>query len=338
MRTHGTVVAGCSTALSAILLLGATFFSALNDPFWSRSALKVAEAARPILRPWLDYGDGRLKRPEPYVPYTQAGPGGQWSHYEVELALMECLRLLATVTAEVVPVAPIQDGNCGTPAPVLLRSLGGIEKVAIEPPLLLNCPMVVALNRWLETTVQTAAREAFGSPVARIVGSSYSCRTAYYRPDTRLSQHAFANAVDLPVFILANGQRIDIAKQWGATRRDLVSAKAKLAPIAKQESADHQTAKSAITQFVRPNSRRPELTVTMKVSTTEKGSSTTKTKTKAPALPADSLSTPEAKFWRRIHRGACELFSTVLGPETNEEHRNHLHLDLQERNSLSVCK
>ena len=157
-------------------------------------------------------------------------------------------------------MAPTRDGDCGAPAPVLLRSLSK-EKVAIDPPLLLNCPMIVALDRWLETTVQTAALEAFGSPVARIVGSSYSCRTAYNRPDTRLSQHAFANAVDLPVFILANGRRIDVAKEWGATRRDLLAAKAKLASIvANKKSVDLQTAKPAVTrekcQAIRADRRR----------------------------------------------------------------------------------
>ena len=31
-------------------------------------------------------------------------------------------------------------------------------------------------------------------------------------------------------------------------------------------------------------------------------------------------------------------FSTALGPEANDVHRTHLHLDLQERHSLNVCQ
>jgi hypothetical protein len=197
--------------------------------------------------------------------------------------------------------------------------------------------MVVALDHWLETTVQPAAREALGSPVARIIGSSYACRTAYYRPDTRLSQHAFANAIDLPVFILANGQRINIAEGWGATHRDL-AAKAKLPSVtSNQKRADHQT-NPILPGFVGPNSDPTELAVRVKTATMEKGSSTGETKAKGPPPSDHSLSTPQAKFWRRIHQGACESFSTVLGPESNEQHRNHLHLDLQERNSLNVCE
>jgi hypothetical protein len=57
---------------------------------------------------------------------------------------------------------------------------------------------------------------------------------------------------------------------------------------------------------------------------------------KAPA--PDPLTLPQAKFLRRVHQGACEMFTTVLGPEANDIHRTHLHLDLQDRHSLNVCK
>jgi hypothetical protein len=57
---------------------------------------------------------------------------------------------------------------------------------------------------------------------------------------------------------------------------------------------------------------------------------------KAPS--PDPLTLPQAKFLRRVHQGACETFTTVLGPEANDIHRTHLHLDLQDRHSLNVCK
>ena len=109
--------------------------------------------------------------------------------------------------------------------------------------------MVAALNRWLEKTVQPAGHAAFGSPVARIVGSSYACRNRYNLPNDRLSQHAFANAIDFRCSFLPMGDRIDIAQGWGPTRRDLVAckaaAKAKLVPIvAKETPADPKAEKS----------------------------------------------------------------------------------------------
>ncbi len=42
-------------------------------------------------------------------------------------------------------------------------------------------------------------------------------------------------------------------------------------------------------------------------------------------LPA---ATPEAKLLRQSHGAACGKFTTVLGPEANADHKDHLHLDL----------
>lgn len=42
-------------------------------------------------------------------------------------------------------------------------------------------------------------------------------------------------------------------------------------------------------------------------------------------LPA---ATPEAKLLRQSHGAACGKFTTVLGPEANADHEDHLHLDL----------
>ena len=36
----------------------------------------------------------------------------------------------------------------------------------------------------------------------------------------------------------------------------------------------------------------------------------------------------ERAFLRDIHDGACTMFTTVLGPEYNAEHRDHFHMDL----------
>jgi hypothetical protein len=48
--------------------------------------------------------------------------------------------------------------------------------------------------------------------------------------------------------------------------------------------------------------------------------------------------TPEATFLKRLHKGACASFGTTLGPEANEAHRDHFHLDVKERrSSRGVC-
>jgi hypothetical protein len=257
----------------------------------------------------------------------------QWSETEVAAALMECVHLLAPIAAEVVPLAPLRYNDCGTPAPVLLRSLGSKDKVAVDPPLLTNCPMVVALNRWLDKIVQPAARATFGAPVTRIVGSSYACRNLYNLPNERRSQHAFANAVDLPVFFLADGRRVDLATGWGPTQRDLIAG-AKLVPsVAKTAPGDLEEA------VVPAKAKLAGMTIAVKASAgqaMETAPAVAEPDAKTPV--PDPSSGPQAKFLRRVHRGACEMFTTVLGPEANDVHRTHLHLDLQNRNSLNVCE
>jgi hypothetical protein len=43
----------------------------------------------------------------------------------------------------------------------------------------------------------------------------------------------------------------------------------------------------------------------------------------------------EGKFLHEAHRRACRYFRVTLGPEFNEAHRNHFHLD---RGLLWTCK
>ena len=42
----------------------------------------------------------------------------------------------------------------------------------------------------------------------------------------------------------------------------------------------------------------------------------------------DGKKSAEAAFLHRLHKGACGVFGTVLGPEANEVHRDHFHFDL----------
>ncbi len=47
--------------------------------------------------------------------------------------------------------------------------------------------------------------------------------------------------------------------------------------------------------------------------------------------------TPKARFLREIHGSGCRIFGTTLGPEANEAHRNHLHVDMAERKYKKIC-
>lgn len=52
----------------------------------------------------------------------------------------------------------------------------------------------------------------------------------------------------------------------------------------------------------------------------------------------ESETSPRRQFLRQIHAKACGTFGTVLGPEANEAHRDHFHLDMAKRRHRSYCE
>ncbi|MCB1519486.1 MAG: extensin family protein [Hyphomicrobiaceae bacterium] len=46
----------------------------------------------------------------------------------------------------------------------------------------------------------------------------------------------------------------------------------------------------------------------------------------------------KSRFLRAAHVSACKIFGTVLGPEANNAHRNHFHIDLAQRRSGAFCQ
>jgi hypothetical protein len=95
-----------------------------------------------------------------------------------------------------------------------LRIQGG--DVALSSSFLASCPLAVAYVLFDIHTLQPAAQAVFGQRVARIDHlGSFACRNVYSRADGRLSQHAGANALDIAGFRLADGQRINVLKDWG---------------------------------------------------------------------------------------------------------------------------
>lgn len=142
-------------------------------------------------------------------------------------------------------------------------------RVQLQPPALLRCPMIPAVERWVRDVVEPAARLHLGMPVTQItVAASYSCRPINHQWGGRLSEHGHANAVDVAAFALADGRKVDVKSGWWGGVR-------------------------------------------------------------------------ERAFLRAVHRGACAQFTTVLGPDYDSLHRDHLHLDLARRaenGAGPVCK
>ncbi|MBM6596448.1 extensin-like domain-containing protein [Microvirga pudoricolor] len=62
-------------------------------------------------------------------------------------------------------------------------------------------------------------------------------------------------------------------------------------------------------------------------------------KRKALTVDFQKIDSPEAAFQESVRSEACKVFTTVLGPGSDEAHGNHLHLDLRERKGdYRICQ
>ncbi len=147
-------------------------------------------------------------------------------------------------------------GICGLTHPFKVSAIAN-GAIAVDPPVMIDCAMIPALESWLADTVQPLAQTRFGQPVVGLsVFGSYSCRSVDNIEGAQLSEHAFGNAIDVAGFKLADGRSVSIVADW--------------------KKADSQ----------------------------------------------------EAAFLHEAHAGACQVFTTVLGPGADVFHYNHFHLDL----------
>ena len=290
--------------------------------------------------------------PTPAADTAEPEVKEEWPQEDIARGREQCMHVLSSVSAEVEWLEPIKKGPCVLPAPVRLKSIGyDSNKVVFEPAVDVNCRMVAALGKWVKTTLQPKARERLKSQVVRIVGASgYSCRNIYNLPNARLSQHALANAIDIGGFALADGRTVRVLKGWGLTARDIKAQKAKaeaakkagkskLAAAQGEGSAPGAAAPTTSKAGKLEKSGRQVTQASMKPPiglTLEKKSALTglpSAKAGEPAKP-----TNEALFLRAVHGGACGDFGTVMGPEANDPHRNHFHLDLIPRRGAGYCE
>jgi len=98
-------------------------------------------------------------------------------------------------------------------------ALGSVQLTEIGTPVTnlgaMTCPLARAFALWVREAVQPEAQRRFGSPVRRVESfGTYACRPVNSQSGARLSEHAFANAVDVAAFVLADGRRITVLDGW----------------------------------------------------------------------------------------------------------------------------
>ncbi len=127
-------------------------------------------------------------------------------------------RRLVVPSDFIVPVPEIDGpGICGMTRPLKVSALAN-GAIAVDKALTIDCPMIPALEAWLNDIVEPDAQARFGQRVATVnVFGAYSCRSIDNIEGARLSEHAFGNAVDVAGFTLADGRAIDFVHDWKNT-------------------------------------------------------------------------------------------------------------------------
>lgn len=168
-----------------------------------------------------------------------------------------------------------------------VRLTGG-ELTPLRPEgLVLRCPLAIRYVIWERQTLRPAAEELLGSEVAAVEASGYACRRIYGSTDPTSRPSEHAQ-----------GNALDVSAVRLRDGRRIT--------VANDWGALHPDSRAAqLEREARTNEERPPLF--------------------GPRY--EPPRTPEALFLHRIRDEGCDVFGTVLSPEYNSAHRDHLHLD-----------
>ena len=141
-----------------------------------------------------------------------------WQIAELRYDRRLCRQTIANtklISARQIGDRPIKDG-CGWKNAVRMSRAGGASVRVTR----VSCQVAAAFAMWVHHDVQPLAQKLLGERVASIQNyGTYSCRNivgsqfwSHFR-----SQHATANAIDIAQFRLANGDTVNVLKDWRGT-------------------------------------------------------------------------------------------------------------------------
>ncbi len=180
---------------------------------WERRlfALLLVVAALLAGRVWLE------EHPEhnPWAPLDLRDPPG-WATATKISALAddtrECRAVLERSQIDYTVLAPTGEGACARPDRTRLDAY----PFTPDRPAT-TCRVAIALQLWERDALASAAQELFDSNVERIEHlGAFSCRRLYGRGSGPWSEHATGNAVDIAGFVLADGTRISVLRDWAS--------------------------------------------------------------------------------------------------------------------------
>lgn len=105
---------------------------------------------------------------------------------------------------------------CGWPRPLNLETAGKKVRVTGDPQV--RCEVALALAKWSREVVKPAARLHLQEDVSKIlISTSYQCRRRNNALTGKVSEHGFANGVDVMGFELKDGRKVLIAPRPDST-------------------------------------------------------------------------------------------------------------------------
>ena len=161
---------------------------------------------------------GRITVPErwnPWAPLRLEAPPDLFMRIRLSRLSSDraaCAAFLATTPLryEALPDRVTGDG-CGFSDAVRIDAL----PASVGAPFSLSCRAAASLALWQHHVLDPAARDLLGSAVTRFEHyGSYACRNVYHREGGRRSRHAVAEAFDIAGFVLEDGRRIRVLKDW----------------------------------------------------------------------------------------------------------------------------
>ncbi len=134
---------------------------------------------------------------------------------------------------------------CGAEQVVSYR--GGPAKIRYSSWPTLTCRMALALARWEQLLQEQAARE-LGQRVVRLShGGTYNCRKMV-RFDF-VSEHSYANAIDIREVWLADGRRLSVARHFGALSAPAQTPEARFLRSAAERAFDERLFSVVLTPY-----------------------------------------------------------------------------------------
>jgi hypothetical protein len=166
---------------------------------------------------WIEVPD----RWNPWAPLRPQEPPTLWTSYKLSRLSRDPEACMATLAETALSYTPVPDrslaGGCGWSNAVRVSALP--ERVTA--PFVLSCPAAVSLAIWKRHALQPVAAATLGERVVAVEHlGSYACRdigggSVRGREDgAHRSEHATANALDVAGFVLADGRRISVARDW----------------------------------------------------------------------------------------------------------------------------